>query len=219
MNAPRALTTAAAALFAGRCGGTPAGAEACAPYADNPALLASCVTNEAGALRSVDAVIALCDSLPAPDNTTCRVRWVHDASPDPQYEGGDLLRACNGDDDCSFVVLLSRPAPTYEEAIARCDAWAGVYAPDCAGHAALRLMSEGTTPAALRSAANSPHADVLAAIVARYARCAGSPVCPDLGPATPTCQAALAQLPPNPDCPSTNERGPDFQNGYIGGPP
>lgn len=218
MNPSRAL--AAAAVFVGRCGAAspPAGAEACAAYTDNPALMASCVTQAAGALQSVDAVITLCDTLPAPDNTTCRVRWVNDASPNPVYEGGDLLRACNHDDDCAFVVLLSRPADTYEENIARCDAWAGRYASDCAGHAALRLMASAPSPMQLRAAADVAHADVLAGIAARYARCGGLAHCPDLGPATMICETTLAQLPPDVDCPSAHELGPDFQSGYIGGP-
>ena len=104
-----------------------------------------------------------------------------------------LLSACDGQPDCAFDALDARPAGTYADQVAACEALTERYVEDCAGHAAQRLLEAHPTDAAIRAAMQAPHADRLRMMLPTYMAVAGRTHCPDIGPTTATCDGEVAQ--------------------------
>jgi len=172
----------------------------CALYSQNDELLAACVTRNVVEVKDLATADAMCASLTQLGADACRTRWVSEASKNMSFQGGDLLQMCAGVADCSFIVLESRVAATYEEQVQRCTYWAGEFAADCVGHAAQRLLNSAPTDDVLRSAALGPHGERIAGMIPGYLKCSGRTACPDLGPQTAVCEASLAHLPPDAGC-------------------
>ena len=172
----------------------------CALYSQNDELLAACVTRNVVEVKDLATADAMCASLSKVGADACRTRWVSEASKNLAFQGGDLLQMCAGVADCSFIVLESRVAATYEEQVQRCTYWAGEFAADCVGHAAQRLLNSAPTDDVLRAAALGPHGERIAGMIPGYLKCSGRTACPDLGPQTAVCEASLAHLPPDAGC-------------------
>ena len=165
----------------------------CTAYADDEDLLTACVIRSVLTMEDPSLSMPACDTLPAPRRAECRGRWVNAQSGFQSLSRDVLLSACDGQPDCAFDALDARPAGTYADQVAACEALTGRYVDDCAGHAAQRLLEAHPTDAAIRAAMQAPHADRLRMMLPTYMAVAGRTHCPDIGPTTATCDGEVAQ--------------------------
>jgi hypothetical protein len=167
---------------------------ACAPYAANEELMSSCINREIVNVSDIRAVSDICSTLPTEANKECRRQWVWTASMSPEREGVDLLKVCQNDDECEFIVLESRVPDSYPEAVARCDYWVKTFAEDCVRHAVNRLLNSYPDDATLKEAAAQPHGEIIAGLIPSYLICFQRTECPDLGAMTSLCNTNLREL-------------------------
>jgi hypothetical protein len=178
------------------CGAPPqdfVAVQECVAYSSDADLLAACVIRSVLPIENPALALPVCDTLPGPRRAECRGRWVNAQSGFQSLSREVLLDACEGQPDCAFDALDARPQGTYADQVAACEALAGRYVDDCAGHAAQRLLEAHPTDEAILAAMHVPHADRLRMLIPTYMAVSGRTQCPDIGPTTAMCNDELQQ--------------------------